>query len=289
MKALRSIFYGYAVVKGKYVVVPDEAEIVKEIFNRYSDGEILKSISDNLTERAVRYYQEKTTWTKNLVSRIVDNVIYLGNETYPRIITDALFQKAKSQKKEKGAPKTELPELTGYVKKLLSCEACGSGFRRINKWKSREKWLCSGGCKCGTYLDDRFLFESILTVLNDVIENPELLDLAQTDCATASSMEITKQTNDIYRAMDQESDFKVITEMIFNCAETKYDNIKEENNSAVTEALKDYFIQAGFQQELRLEMLKATVRNITVSSDGTVQLCFANGSEYSTAMKGANE
>ena len=81
----------------------------------------------------------------------------------------------------------------------------------------------------------------------------------------------------------------MITEMIFNCAETKYDNIKEENNSAVTEALKDYFNQAGFQQELRLEMLKATIRNITVSSDGTVQLCFANGSEYSTAMKGANE
>ena len=69
-----------------YVPVNGEAEIVREIFNRYVGGETLKQIADDFTVRQIVYYKEKNTWSKNSIQRIIENSHYIGDDEYQRII-----------------------------------------------------------------------------------------------------------------------------------------------------------------------------------------------------------
>ena len=60
--ANRMISYGYGIENGKIVVVPNEAEIVKQIFDDYANGKILKEIAADLTERGVEFYDGNCSW-----------------------------------------------------------------------------------------------------------------------------------------------------------------------------------------------------------------------------------
>ena len=51
--ANRMISYGYGIENGAITVIPSEAEIVKEIFNAYLSGKILKEIAIDLSEAEV--------------------------------------------------------------------------------------------------------------------------------------------------------------------------------------------------------------------------------------------
>lgn len=83
---LRTILYGYRKEHLSYYIVPKEAEIVRKIFTDYISGITLKSIADELTRDSVVYYQDKTSWTKNAVCRIIENAHYTGDMEYPSIV-----------------------------------------------------------------------------------------------------------------------------------------------------------------------------------------------------------
>ena len=58
-----------------YVPVNGEAEIVREIFNRYVGGETLKQIADDFTVRQIVYYKEKTLGAKTASSVLLRTLI----------------------------------------------------------------------------------------------------------------------------------------------------------------------------------------------------------------------
>lgn len=89
--SLRHIPYGYRIEKGTPVIVPEEAEIVSRIFHRYDDGETLLAVADSLTEQQIDYYEGKRQWNKNMIARILENRKYIGEETYPPIVSRQLL------------------------------------------------------------------------------------------------------------------------------------------------------------------------------------------------------
>ena len=103
--ASRMINYGYQIKNASIEIMEGEAIIVREIFERYSNGETLKSIADSLTKRGERFYKEKNIWNKSMISRIIQNERYTGKDNYPRIITDTLFKNANTLKEKKSSPK----------------------------------------------------------------------------------------------------------------------------------------------------------------------------------------
>ena len=72
--------YGYRIENGEYVIVENEAEVVKQIFKRYLLGFAKKTIADMLNSTNVPN-REGTPWQRSTVEYI------LGNERY----TDTLF------------------------------------------------------------------------------------------------------------------------------------------------------------------------------------------------------
>ena len=179
---IRNIPFGYEVVGGRYVVNNGEAEIISSIYNMYLSGKTLLGIAEALTEQEVTYFEDTKVWNKNMVSRILADERYLGNETFPRLVDSNNFNLAKNIRAEKGGKKAVLTPLMATVKDMLFCAECGETFSRINKWRTREKWICKGKCKCSVYLDDRTICESILSVLNRAIREPNLQKTFRSNC-----------------------------------------------------------------------------------------------------------
>ncbi|MBQ8194867.1 MAG: recombinase family protein [Oscillospiraceae bacterium] len=87
----RNIPFGYCIRGGEYAVNEIEAEAIRQIFARYIGGDSLKTIAAKLT---VPYNACKPVWNKNMVSRVLENRRYLGENGYPAIISQEDFDTA---------------------------------------------------------------------------------------------------------------------------------------------------------------------------------------------------
>ena len=108
----RNIPFGYRIRGGEYAVNDTEAEAIRQIFARYIGGDSLKTIAAQMT---VPYNACKPVWNKNMVSRVLENRRYLGENGYPAIISQEDFDTAnqikatryiKGERKE-ASPQTE--------------------------------------------------------------------------------------------------------------------------------------------------------------------------------------
>ena len=116
MKCNRNIPFGYMMRGGKYISEPAESEAVRQILEMYLNGMSLKSIAAEMT---VPYNNSKTQWNKNMVSRIIENKRYLGDDTYPQIIEQDTFDRANAIKSQKGKTALPVDNSTKYLRSLI--------------------------------------------------------------------------------------------------------------------------------------------------------------------------
>lgn len=170
------IIYGYDIVNGQLVVNPDEAAIIKEIFERYASGEGQDKITRRLNERGIKRKISDGLWGGNTIRRMLENEKYTG---------DALLQKSYTENFKSVINHGEVPqylvennheaiishELFNIVQELLvkrrkvakdpkallspfstkiRCGECGKGYkrRRNNNNTPYEKF----GWSCQTYV-----------------------------------------------------------------------------------------------------------------------------------------
>lgn len=266
---IRTLLYGYAVRNGQKVIVDEESRVVTEVFQSYLDGESLKHIAERLTLQGVIYYMDKATWNKNIISRIISDIRYCGNEEYPAIVSTELFGQVEKVRKAKSAVKAEVSPLLRLIKSKLVCERCGHNFCRVNKWGTREKWLCSSGCKFDIYLDDRYLIDGIYKSLinaakSEVRAHPD-------GYGYKPSMEITRLTNEIYRMVElSKIEFKTVAEIILECASKRFDCCQAIENP---EQLKAVFKEIQCMGDTLDEtILENTVNQIFIDGNGNIKL-----------------
>ena len=102
------IIYGYDVVDKKNVINPEEGEIVREIFTKYSQGYTAVALSKDLKARGIRT-KKGLYITDKKIYKILANTKYNGkikhgnvvyDNIYPAIIDDALWQKVQDIHRE---------------------------------------------------------------------------------------------------------------------------------------------------------------------------------------------
>ncbi|MCM1167846.1 MAG: recombinase family protein [Lachnospiraceae bacterium] len=96
----RSIPFGYYMVNGKHAINENEAEAVRKIFADYINGKSLKTIA---AEMQIPYNSGKTVWNINMVCRVLENRKYIGENNFPRIVSDEDFEQANRIKSERCA------------------------------------------------------------------------------------------------------------------------------------------------------------------------------------------
>lgn len=166
-----SSMLGYRLEKGRFTVVPEEAEIVKKIFDLYLAGNGFCKIARILTNEGIKSYTGKA-WNKSTLGEIISNVTYTGNlhlqKTYREnhmtkktmrnkgekplyivegnhepIISQEIFDKAQEIRKAKAVGKSGKRNGPAYpFTGLIYCGECGHLFKhKVTKYY--ESWCCS--------------------------------------------------------------------------------------------------------------------------------------------------
>lgn len=74
----RGFMLGYRYKDGQYIVVPEEAEIVRSIYADFLDGKGVTAIMKRLNQEGI-LTQQGFTWHKSAITRILKNYTYTGN------------------------------------------------------------------------------------------------------------------------------------------------------------------------------------------------------------------
>ena len=166
-----SSMLGYKLEKGRFTVVPEEAETVRKIFDLYLAGNGFCKIARILTNDGIKSYTGKT-WNKSTLGEIISNVTYTGNlhlqKTYREnhmtkktmrnkgekplyivegnhepIISQEIFDKAQEIRKVKAVGKSGKRNGPAYpFTGLIYCGECGHLFKhKVTKYY--ESWCCS--------------------------------------------------------------------------------------------------------------------------------------------------
>lgn len=161
---------------GNPEIVPEEASIVRRIFDMYLSGKTTDEISEIMQAEKIVIPEKKLTFSKSMIIRMLKNEKYCGDailqktvtldpiskkrkinegeapmwlveNSHPAIITRELFNKVQEESARRKA-KTPMSEKTAmtasgkYSKYALSevliCGECGSRFKRVT-WNIRGK------------------------------------------------------------------------------------------------------------------------------------------------------
>ena len=133
---IRSLPFGYCIRDGKICVNERDSSTVRMIFEGYIKNASYKKVADMLERQGTPYIPEKR-WNKNIVARILKDRHYIGDEEYPPIITQNMFQRAEAA----NTWSCDSPERTRLMKKmraLVRCPMCGGTMSR----NFRANWRC---------------------------------------------------------------------------------------------------------------------------------------------------
>jgi len=140
--------YGYNIVLGEAIIIPEESEIVQEIFTRIAAGDLPNAICRDLNQREIKTLSG-AKWQTNRINQILDNVFYTGNALLQKtFVTDYL---SKKQVRNNG----ELPMYyvenshEAIVSQELFDEAQKQKSSRCHHHRVRTKTAFSGKVICG--------------------------------------------------------------------------------------------------------------------------------------------
>lgn len=168
---------GYKLVDKKFIVIPEEAEIVKLIFQLYIDGHGADSIRKILDSKGIKPMYTKK-WGHSSIMKILKNRNYTGDlilqktyrenhltkrqiinngeldryfikDNHEAVIDRDTFEKAERIRKERAqknrphSPRQDYPFL-GKVK----CGICGKSYTR-KRMRDKLIWVCSFSVKMG--------------------------------------------------------------------------------------------------------------------------------------------
>ena len=100
--------FGYRMTLGEITIQPEEAELVRFIFQGYSTGATLGELTKALCRQEIPCYEGRT-WNKNMVSRILEDGRYVGEKGYPALIEPEQLRAAAEKRSARACPPQKTP------------------------------------------------------------------------------------------------------------------------------------------------------------------------------------
>jgi site-specific DNA recombinase len=174
-------FMGYGCVDGEIVIVPEQAEIVRTIFNLYLQGLTFYQIKTYLESMGVRTVTGKEHWDTTTIQKTLKNEKYKGDtmlqktftedfmtgkksknmgqrnryyvkDSHAAIVSAEVFDKVQKEMakrarivyKEDGAFESSTNKYNGkyFLGNLLVCGNCGTSYRRRTE-RGKVVWRCA--------------------------------------------------------------------------------------------------------------------------------------------------
>nr|WP_217957895.1 recombinase family protein [Acutalibacter muris] len=271
----RYIPYGYKFEGGQPVPHPGESQIVREIFDRYSTGDSLKLIADDLTHRRVEYSPGKTSWDKARIKRILENSRYIGSNDYPALVDNEIFVAANLKREQTNTNKLTIDDDTKLFKELTVCAKCGKKVTRRtdSRFADPVSWKCAE-CGWSVRLSDEGFKDQIVNIMNTLITNP---DIAVPDEPPPETIDLESKRllNEFHRALDSgKASESELIKMVLQIGAANYQAI--DSREAVTARLVADLTKAEPSPDFQRELFQRTARRIHMSADGTLSIELQN-------------
>ena len=200
--------YGYTNVDRKMVIVPEQAEIVRQIFSDCLDGKSTHLIAKELNERGI-IAKKGGKWSSGSVLAIIRNEKYTGDVIFQKTYTDSsfnrhtnygeydrylckdhheaiishkIYDKANELVDRRGQEKGNGTNTERYLNRYefsgkIKCGECGSSFKRRKHSKPSGNyiaWCCSRHIEDKTactmkYITDDAVKAAFVTMINKLI------------------------------------------------------------------------------------------------------------------------
>jgi len=171
--------YGYEVINKKLSIFPEEAKVVKYIFDKYtSDKWGYKKIAANLNIQGVKTKNDND-WTVNAIKTVLQNQQYIGNTKWrgkytkgkhTPIIEKSLWDETRKVMQARSYTPKKLHPGSYPLSGLLKCPQCGGPMVQGNSSQQYRYYQCnknknSGSSVCSSNLIKKEYAEEY--VLND--------------------------------------------------------------------------------------------------------------------------
>lgn len=200
--------YGYANQNGEMVIVPEQAEVVKQIFADTLEGKSTHAIAKELNERGISS-KKGSKWTPGTVNAIIRNEKFTGDAIFQKTYTDSsfnrhinygehdqylcknhhepivsheTFDKANEIMSQRGKEKGNGENTWRYQNRYsfsgkIICGECGGTFKRRKHYKpsgAYVAWCCNNHIEdkdaCSMkYITDDGIKTAFITMINKLI------------------------------------------------------------------------------------------------------------------------
>lgn len=284
---------GYRIVDGKAEIIPETARIVKIIFQDYLNGISTYRIARSLTAQGILNASHKPSWNHGSVGKILENQKYKGDGFYPPLIENEIFEQVQLRRREKAESlgRTAQPNSFANQSMLggkLKCGICGQPYRKyvehcnqpgeIARWKCRH-YIHGNRVYCrNLFLTEEQIENAILTVINCIIAEPEMLEQTRPQRPKMKSAASEKLSRQIQICLETgQYTVDEIKALAFERAREQY-RISDINDGAYqTEKLKAAVAGREPLREVDAALFQRIIRKIVVYEDGRLQFQLLNG------------
>ena len=251
--------FGYKVENGEYIVVPEEAEIIRKVFNDYVNGKGLLTIAKELNAMGIRTHRGNKIENRT-VEYWINNPVYIGKTRWnpdgklsrnytadTAIITDGphepiidmeTWDKAQKKMQEQKARfrkffNSDRKGLSHWLTGILRCEKCGKVLSYQGGYfgcSERSRGKCDGV----GYIKAEKIAKIILNILSEMeLPNVEL------DFAESEVEEQSTYTDDSKIISTQIQRLEIRLERVRLAYEDGVDTLEEykKNKKAITDEI----------------------------------------------------
>lgn len=164
--ANRKLPFGYHIRDGQIQIEEQEAQVVRMIFDGYTESPSYGRLADKLNGQDVPYTPGKR-WNKNMVARMLQDGRYIGGSAYPQIVTPEAFHRAQAARPDVTGT-AERPEIKD-IRILARCGICHGLMQRERK----DNWLCPNCVGSFAKIRDDNLILGVERLLRKLREQPD--------------------------------------------------------------------------------------------------------------------
>ena len=267
----RYLPFGYQITDGKTTIVQEEAEAVQYIFEEYTAGKSLRKIAESMTTRKTPYHEDTQKWNQNMVSRVLANEIYCGNEKYPPIITETQYRVVEKIRQRKA--QTYSTVLQPFRQDMQ----CGCCDERLYWHPKTNQWFCR---RCGMWAKPLRAEETSAAIAEKLCwlrQNPEIIHTPEGQ-ANVQSVEVALLDREIWQALtNAEPDVDALVAKILHRAEMEYKFCTAGDADPVTLQIQKACAEYKPTEEFPETFYKEVISKVILYRDTHIEFKLQNG------------
>ncbi|MDY3596907.1 zinc ribbon domain-containing protein [Anaerotignum sp.] len=280
--------YGYQFIEGMLQADEEQSRMVQEIFRVYNSGVPVSRLKDHI--EGLEIHRVK-------LSDMLSDKKYLGNEVFPKIIDQELFEAVQKRKEERRkAIGKEQPYIYNKDQFLLGdkmkCGECGSAYHCYKHGELR-RWDCSkrlvkGRVACRNQrIQEEQVKELFMQVVGNLEKHPEQIrkitvyGSKRNILLQAAEHEIELLKNNSDHNIDE------LLNLIYKRASLQYEDTDDGGAAYYTKKIEDLIQQHKEQPEEKTfdkDLFDAIIEAITIYKDGRVVFTLKNGAAMTETL-----